>query len=757
MVRLLVALLLASVLLFGCSGSGGQTVSLTEVRVTPASPTLAPGTTTTFRATSVYSNGNMVDDTSLATWSSSNPAVATVNANGVATAISAGTTTISATRSGVTGTTILTVAAIQSISVTPATQVGIVGTTQQFRATATLTNGATQDVTSQVTWSSSNPSLATVASTGVTSALAVGPVTVTATSGTVSGSATLNVVTVTSLAIAPLASTADLGTPVQFTATGTLSNGGTSDITTLVTWGSSDQTVATVNTVGAVTGVNAGTATITASFPGVAGASTTLTVLPPTSLTVTPANVSLVAGSTRQFTATGGFADGTTRDLTSLASWSSSAPTVATVSNVSGSRGTATALSNGTAVISASVAGVVGSTTLTVRTLSSITVTPASPTVSVGSSLQLTATGTFSDNSTQDLTNQVAWSSSLSSVAPVSNVSGTKGVVIGQAQGSAVITASFPQAAGAVSGSTTVNVQKGQTVASNEAFVTNSGTAFLSAVDLVGNSVLSNILVGGAPQGVALNTSSRLAYVANNNNGTVSVVNIDSGAVVDTVAVGSGPWGVAVNSGTNRVYVSNQSGTVSVIDGTTDTVVATIPVGTSPRNLALNAGTSRLYVANFGSNTVSVISTATNQVVGTINVGLGPVDVAVNSAASLVYVANSFGSTVSVISTATGNVVSTIPVGNNAQGIAFDPTSARLYVTLGSTNQLVVADTGSNAVVATIPVGTGPRGVAVRPSTGRVYVANFGSSSLSVVNTTTNSVVSTVTGVTGAAQVAVMP
>jgi uncharacterized protein YjdB len=85
------------------------------------------------------------------------------------------------------------------------------------------------------------------------------------------------------------------------------------------------------------------------------------------SVVVTPANPSVVAGSTRQFTATGHYSDSTTRGLTSTATWSSGTPSKATI----GSTGLATGVAAGTTSISATSGGIAGSTTLTVTAASS--------------------------------------------------------------------------------------------------------------------------------------------------------------------------------------------------------------------------------------------------------------------------------------------------------------------------------------------------------------------------------------------------
>ena len=167
-------------------------------------------------------------------------------------------------------------------------------------------------------------------------------------------------------------------------------------------------------------------------------------------ITLTPVNPSVPAGTTVQLTATGTYSDGSTLDLTDLASWSTSDPTVSV-----SPAGVATGLSNGSATVSAQLDAVSGSTTVTVTAavLTTLVVTPANPTVPVGSTVQLTATGTYSDGSSLDLTDQVVWSSSGSPVT-VSNAAGSQGLASAVSVGSATLNATLS----GITGSTPVTV-----------------------------------------------------------------------------------------------------------------------------------------------------------------------------------------------------------------------------------------------------------------------------------------------------------
>ena len=177
------------------------------------------------------------------------------------------------------------------------------------------------------------------------------------------------------------------------------------------------------------------------------------------SILVTPANPNIPLGETPQFTATGTYSDSSTQDLTPSVTWTSSVPTVATISDVSGSKGLAASLTAGSTTITATSGSISGSTTLTVRalvtTLVSISVTPANPHIARGETQEFTATGNYSDSSTGDLTTSVTWVSSAPTVATISDASGSKGLAASLTAGSTTITAT----SGSITGNTTLTVE----------------------------------------------------------------------------------------------------------------------------------------------------------------------------------------------------------------------------------------------------------------------------------------------------------
>jgi N-acetylneuraminic acid mutarotase len=157
-----------------------------------------------------------------------------------------------------------------SIAVTPNAPKVPTGLTQQFTATGTFSDTSTADVTNSVTWGSSAPTIATVsASSGLAQTIAVGSTTITAASGSVSGSDTLNVTgaVLESFLIVPNPAFSGVGLTTQLAATGTYSDGSTANVTTMATWTSSAPSVATVGpSTGLVSGVSLGSTTISATI-----------------------------------------------------------------------------------------------------------------------------------------------------------------------------------------------------------------------------------------------------------------------------------------------------------------------------------------------------------------------------------------------------------------------------------------------------------------------------------------------------------
>jgi trimeric autotransporter adhesin len=173
---------------------------------------------------------------------------------------------------------------ITALQVAPSNATIQPGVNQQFTATATYGNNTTGDVTSQVTWSSTLTTVATINSAGLLTAVSLGTATVRAQSGSVIASTSVTVTQkqITSISISPLTQTLSLSlgpTTVQFIATATYQDGSTADVTTISTWTALPSSVASISSTGLATAQTVGTATITATSGGITSNSATITVL----------------------------------------------------------------------------------------------------------------------------------------------------------------------------------------------------------------------------------------------------------------------------------------------------------------------------------------------------------------------------------------------------------------------------------------------------------------------------------------------
>ena len=261
------------------------------VSVDPAAPSIAAGQTVQLTATPRDGSGNALTGR-VVTWATDNAAVATVNASGLVTGGAAGAATVKATSEGMIGSAAVTVAPVNvpvaSVTVSPATASRQVGQTVQLTATPRDASG-TALTGRVVTWASSNPAIATVTGSGLVSGVAAGVVyqsQVVAFRGTLNvnavfgglsnvatGTTTASTAPVATVTVSPASANVAVGALQQFTAT-PKDAGGNPLSGRVVTWASGNTALATVSGSGLVTGVAAGTMTITATSEGKSGSAT---------------------------------------------------------------------------------------------------------------------------------------------------------------------------------------------------------------------------------------------------------------------------------------------------------------------------------------------------------------------------------------------------------------------------------------------------------------------------------------------------
>ncbi len=253
---------------------------LRTITVAPANASVPAGLTQQFSATAHYSDGSTQDVTSGVTWTSSATFVARITSGGLATGVAQGRTTITAAQGSIRGSTTLTVIAplLQSIDARPSNASIFTGQSQEYVALGHFSNGSAQNISDTVRWSSSNVSVATISPGGSARGVGVGTITITATRGGVSGTASLTVNPVlVSITVTPANPSIKVGIKTQFTATGTYSDRSKQDLTASARWTSSSTGVATINAAGLATGASAGRTTIRATVGQTSG-TTQLTV-----------------------------------------------------------------------------------------------------------------------------------------------------------------------------------------------------------------------------------------------------------------------------------------------------------------------------------------------------------------------------------------------------------------------------------------------------------------------------------------------
>ncbi len=394
--------LITLLLLSGCGWDGTPTrkndfTPLTSITISAVSSsavplTIANGTSTKLIATGHFSGQFSRDVTDQVVWSSDKPTVADFkyaaapNLNRV-TAVAPGSAVIHATLDGISAPDYpLTVsnATVTAMTITPATASKAKGLTTQFEANGVFSDASNQNLTFDAAWSSDNIAVATVndpTSRGLAKGIAEGSAKITATFGGIlpppTATLTVTAATLQSITVTPAnSSISGVSKTKNFTAMGIYSDGTTVDKTTAATWSSSATNIATITSSGGVvtaTSVAVGTTVISATLKdsitlvdiiGRTNLTVTAPVLNSNGLQITPSNPFVQVNMTQQLTVTATFDDGSTSNVTSNCSWTSSAPSIVSVSPTGV---VTTGNFVGSSVITATYSGQSVSTTITVQ------------------------------------------------------------------------------------------------------------------------------------------------------------------------------------------------------------------------------------------------------------------------------------------------------------------------------------------------------------------------------------------------------
>jgi uncharacterized protein YjdB len=414
-------------------------VPANAVVVSPGSATLFVGATEQLTATVTDANGDPLSGRPV-TWSSSSDAVATVSTSGLVKAVAPGTATITATSEGKSGKSTITVklVPVASVDMDPGELKLQIGKTGTITATPKSADG-TALTGRTISWSSHDESIATVDGSGVVTAKAAGATIVEARSEGVTGVALVTVedVPVSSVTITPALDTLLEGETAQLSAN-TLDADGNPLTGRTVTWGTSNENIASVSSSGKVTAVAPGSATITATSEGKSGTSTIVVLAPVSKVQIgdiepSDGQLTVVEGKATQLVALVTDADGNPL-LGRKVTWKSADQSIATVDT----SGSVAGVKPGTAMITATSEGKSGSANVTVTSAQegNIVVLPADTTLHLGEGADFKGLVIGSDGVARE-DNSLSWSSDNMLVASVNG----NGHVQAGVPGSATVTA----------------------------------------------------------------------------------------------------------------------------------------------------------------------------------------------------------------------------------------------------------------------------------------------------------------------------
>jgi uncharacterized protein YjdB len=444
---------------------------IAALHVSPSSLPLNAGASGALGVSGANASGQPIGDIRVG-WTSRNPAVATVDANGTvqAGAFQGSTYVVASTYTGVLDSAVVNVhAPVDHIAVNPSTATIVRGSSATVAAD--VRDAGNNPITDRVvTWTTSDATVATVSSAGVVHGVKIGTATITASTEGKSGTATVTVASpIDHIDLAPSSLTfASLGEKKSVTGRLVARSGASVD-TLSIAYASSNPGVATVDGNGQVTATGNGNATITASSDGVSATASVSVQQVAAGISVSPKGVSVPSvGASASFAAVVRDALGVSMSNAGV-TWTSSNTDVATVS----SSGVATARSNGSSTITATINGKSDAGTFIVSQVPTrIAVTASSYALQVGGTSTLTAT-TYDANNSAIGEVPATWTTSTPALVSISGnvataLAGGTATITGSAAGftaSLTIQISGPPPSGSAASGTIINAATGATIA----------------------------------------------------------------------------------------------------------------------------------------------------------------------------------------------------------------------------------------------------------------------------------------------------
>lgn len=711
-----------------CGGSEGSAPSATEPVITSVQVTAGRVTFSALRQTAQFTaeprraNGAPVTGRDII-WSSANPAVASVTATGLVTAISNGAAVITAATGGITSSPVqVTVSqVVAALVVSPAGPITLVavGATRALAAAA-RDSGGSAVTAAAVTWSSSDPGVASMSASGVVTAVANGATTVTAASGPVTG----NRVTVTvAVPVAAASLTVTPSGPLRFEAIGATqaltavarSADGAALPNAALTWVSSNSGIATVTQAGLVTAVSSGSAFVRVTTFGARVDIQLEVVLPALRLSFTeqPSNMTRAIGINPALRVSALDASG--KVVPSFVG------PVSLSLDVNPGAGRLTGLT--TAIVAAGTA-----------TFSDLSVDAP------GAGYRLRAR---TDGLADGVSNSFDAYSPPAPAPPHVIVVGDNPNIFGYYSPIALVASGTHNVTRVAHGSRPQQL----VVTPNGAFAYVAAFDKVLVIALATGSLVTAIDVAGAGSGdvIGISADGRNVYLTGNTSAKCVVISTATNRVVATIDGILTPRVIVSAPDGSRVYAVSDHGpfipgVVTVVDAVTHAKGTVTQVGVGPVNAAVSPDGAFLYVANLGDvgkGSLSIVATTSGAV---SSVPLSTRGLALSPDGRFLY--SLTGDSLSVVSASTRAIVAAIALPSDlygSRGLVLSPDGSRALIVHQTANRVYMVNTVTRALTGTIGVGRTPRAAAFSGDGSRAYVI-AADGTLSVIATATNTV-----------------
>lgn len=390
-------------------------------------------------------------------------------------------------------------------------------------------------------------------------------------------------------------------------------------------------------------------------------------------------------------------------------------------------------------------------------TLSSIAVTPGAATVPAGLTQQFTATGTYSDNTTKDLTTSVTWSSDSGNATIVA----TSGLATGVAAGTANITATYTNSSGSTKGTVALTVGPPNLVSivvspDKPTLGINKSAPFYAIATYTDHSTkdLTSSVTWTSSDPTVVQITAAGKATAQGHPGTAQITAAMTGATIApvTVTVTATTFVYATNFDDNSVsqYSIANDGTLTAL------ATGTVSTDKQPFSISVEPTGEFVYVSNYSSSTVSQFRIGTDGTLskigtGSVATGASPNAVTIDPSNKHAYVANLGENTISQYNIELDGALSPmatpkVPAGSNVATVVVDPTGKFAYAGNWGANapqppagpstisQYTISQTDGSLTpisgAATVGTGSGPNAIVIDPSGKYLYVANFGDNNI---------------------------